>query len=1007
VFTDLTEYRLYDDLRRGWRVVHPNLEQVGLLRIEYRGLQELCRRPELWEFSLAMAASTPEEREAVLRPVLDQLRRKLAIRASVLDRDRQRRLRTRAEQHLNEFWGLDPELDELQQARRFVLPGSSKRQVEGFWLGVRSTIGRFLRAQLHLDGQAYADFIAKLLDLLVAHGLLVRLDPVDDHQFFQLDAACLIWCLGDGTPPPPDPIYARRAQGDYYREARSLVNTFFQQFYQQEAAALAMLQAREHTAQVVRPGERERRERRFRWAEEDRKEAPTLGRRLPYLVCSPTMELGVDIADLEIVHLRNVPPTPANYAQRSGRARRQGQPGLILSYCGAFNTHDQYFFHRQAEMVAGSVRAPRLDIANEALLRSHIHALWLGCIGLSLGKSIECVIDIEQPNLPLAEKKAARIRLSITARADIAERVRRMVSADRGLLATSGWFDDSWIDRVLEQAPEAFNRAFDRWRELYRAARCQLEAARIDEDRARTAEGQAQARRRQDEARHQLNLLLQRVVAREEGDFYPYRYLASEGFLPGYNFPALPVRAWVPRGEGEFIARPRFLAIREFAPNNVLFHEGAKWEVVAFQSPPGGMDERRSQKRFCYTCGAYCDDDLDLCPVCHSRFDAQNSLVATVLEMPNVRTRRRERITSEEEERRRRGYKLEVFYQLPMLPEGLRFLQADVIAENETLLQLLYAPAATLMRINHGWYGSDQPGFLVDFEPGEVVSAKPEENGQPARVHRVENVRLGVVTTQNALLVKLVRPDLQGDPALEATLQYALERGIEHAYQLEETELGAERIGQGEHRSILLYEATEGGCGVLRRLVEEQTALAEVAEEALARCHFGPDGSDQKPDCVAACYQCLLSFDNQHEALLLDRRRIRELLVQLAASRTLVRAGERSREEQLAWLRSVTDARSDLERRFLDVLASERLRLPDEAQKSIAAPRCIADFFFRPNICVFADGSVHDDPVQRDRDDALRAELRARGYRVVVIRYDREIREQISEYPEVFGQISP
>ncbi|MDH7503671.1 MAG: helicase-related protein [Verrucomicrobiota bacterium] len=32
------------------------------------------------------------------------------------------------------------------------------------------------------------------------------------------------------------------------------------------------------------------------------------------------MELGVDIADLDLVHLRNVPPTPANYAQRSGRA---------------------------------------------------------------------------------------------------------------------------------------------------------------------------------------------------------------------------------------------------------------------------------------------------------------------------------------------------------------------------------------------------------------------------------------------------------------------------------------------------------------------------------------------------------------------------------------------------------------------------------------------------------------------------------------------------------------
>ena len=101
-------------------------------------------------------------------------------------------------------------------------------------------------------------------------------------------------------------------------------------------------------------------------------------------------------------------------------------------------------------------------------------------------------------------------------------------------------------------------------------------------------------------------------MSREESDFYPYRYLASEGFLPGYNFPALPVRAWVPREEGEFINRPRFLAFREFGPGNIVYHEGAKWEVVSFEAPPGGLDQRRSQRRLCRSCGAFCDNTLDL-----------------------------------------------------------------------------------------------------------------------------------------------------------------------------------------------------------------------------------------------------------------------------------------------------------------------------------------------------------------------------------------------------------
>jgi hypothetical protein len=128
-----------------------------------------------------------------------------------------------------------------------------------------------------------------------------------------------------------------------------------------------------------------------------------------------------------------------------------------------------------------------------------------------------------------------------------------------------------------------------------------------------------------------------------------------------------------------------------------------------------------------------------------------------------------------------------------------------------------------------------------------------------------------------------------------ATLQIALKRGIERHYEIEEVEIAAEPLPAADKRNtILFYEASEGGAGVLNRIAGEPSELSKIAKNALAIMHYDigkninttADLDDTEKDldnkCVAACYNCLLSYYNQSEHDLIDRRNIQVLEILVA-----------------------------------------------------------------------------------------------------------------------------
>ena len=1019
---DVLAYRLYLDLQRGWRLTSPNLEQCGLLVIDYESLIDVCQAEDVWARShAALVSSTPQTREKVARALLDYMRRELAIKVECLDESGQIRIRERSRQRLAGRWAIDE--DEQLENARLLLPRSRRLNDDRAFTYVSpyGDFGRFLRRhntfENHGGGRLSLaetqQIINDLLNGLRIGGIVERVrEPrdADEVPAYQLQAGCMIWKQGDGKAPPLDPLRVADPSA-----GGGQTNRFFIDFYRHVAQHIRAVEAREHTAQVPSE-ERLEREDRFRDG------------RLPILFCSPTMELGVDIAELNTVNMRNVPPTPANYAQRSGRAGRSGQPALVFTYCTTGSPHDQYFYQQPERMVAGSVAPPRLDLTNEDLIRAHVHAIWLAEASLSLGSSLQELIDCagEPPSLKLKENIVDALQDS-GVRARAAARARRIVASIEADLTTTDWYTGDWLTTVLDTVPQRFEQSCERWRTLYEAAFQQsVIQGRIARDPTRQAE-RTRATQIRNEAEIQLRLLTnERSGTRGESfsDFYSYRYFASEGFLPGYNFPRLPLSAFIPgrrttKGDEDFLSRPRFLAISEFGPRAFVYHEGSRYIIEKAIIPAGSRSATdqtlvTSAIKSCQSCGyIYPIVDgpgPDLCQNCNARLD---HAMRSLFRLQNVSTRRRDRINCDEEERTRLGYELRTGFHFAEREGRVSCATAILRANGRDVAQIRYGHTATIWRINAGENrraNRDQLGFVLDIERGTWASdaqdtgaAQPDGAGP-----RTQRVIPYVEDRRNCLTITPVNP---ASDAAMASLQAAIKSAVQIEYQLEDSELSAEPLPTRDDRnSILLYEASEGGAGVLRQLVEDPRAVAAVARQALALCHFDPvtgrdleKGPRAKETCTAACYDCLMSYGNQMDHRLLDRHSIKEFLTDMAMASVETSPTEATRGEHMDRLVRLTA--SELERRWLRFIDTNRFTLPSSAQVLIESCGTRPDFAYKEAMAViYVDGPPHEFADRQARDIAQTSRLEDEGYQVIRFKDTEDWNQIAARHPDVFGR---
>jgi len=919
VLAKVLAHRVWTDLRRGWRFTNPSLQVLKLIDVDFVGLDDVASdRDRLGTILPTLGAMGDDDRKRVVRLLLEAMLEGLAVGTEALELAVLDTVAQKSRSHLRTPWSID--IKETPRGRTTLFLQAPGKDLVGLReeqtilrAGHNSRIARLINRNsvigTKLRKDDYLIFMAGLLDLLTEEGLV---SPVE------ADGGVRGWRVS--------PSAVRLIPGEAVRRGEPLGNRYFHDLYYGIADQLASgssvyfgLEGREHTAQVSQR-QREWREWRFRFEPDDREKIAEFeteikangesNQFLPTLFCSPTMELGVDISVLNAVYLRNVPPTPANYAQRAGRAGRSGQAAVIVTYCAAGSPHDQYFFERRNDMVSGMVRPPALDITNRDLVCSHLQAIWLAEAGLALSPDIPEILDLQKPGYPLKDDILNVIRAAALvgkARAPM-RRVLGQIMASAGGLSPIWMGDaDDYVTEVATRAPITFDRAFERWRELYNSARSQLiEANARSQVTGLSAADRRKIKAAQIQAMDQIGILEQ-GKATNGSDFYAYRYLATEGFLPGYNFPRLPLYAFIPGDgkSGSFLQRARFLAISEFGPRSLIYHEGRAFRVMKAKLPPetrtsDGQELATHEITICPSCGAAHEGETDRCHACNAHM-AGELPVRRTLRIDNVEAAPTERITANDEERVRQGFEIQTVFSWPKKHGRIDVTEAAFITDGAPLLTLQYANSAEISRINKGLKRRRDKtvlGFMIDPRTGYWSKTEDEDQDVDLPPDAVRPVRIVPIVRdhKNALLFRFHAPEMY-DPKTIVTVQHALLRGIEVVFQLEEGEILGEPLPQRENRrSILAYEAAEGGAGVLNRLVEDSAALNSVARKALELMHFqGIDAAVAAGDpdllkdrdgetCVRGCYRCLLSYFNQPDHEMIDRTRdeTKKFLIDLA-----------------------------------------------------------------------------------------------------------------------------